>query len=499
MSARFTWANISDYTKTLGAREFPMVRRGQLRPTLSVRLTQRLAMTPSLLQKIELLTLSRLELSDLLNQELAENPVLEEANEAQDYEVAEKPVDQSADGDERDGYEDFDYEYFFGEYLNPSYRNNEREFDEDRPSFDLFLASPSTLSDHLDWQLNLSEVPPEIRPIADFIVGNINADGYLTLSVEEIAASLPAPLPRVEQALALVQSLDPTGVGARNLQECLVLQIKAAGLEGSTAHKLVEHYLPLIQQKKYKEIAKEMGCEYEDISAAMEVIRHFSPKPGEKYGADAPVYVQPDVYIFKVGDEYQIQLNDDGLPRLRLNRSYREMLKEQGVSKDTKSFIKERFRSALELLKSIDQRQQTIYRVCQTIVNRQADFLDRGLMHLRPMLIKDVAEELGVHSSTISRVVANKYAHTPQGVIELRKFFTVGVESADGENLSIVHVKERIRRIIGNENSAKPLSDQKIARILNQEGIQITRRTVAKYRDQMRVPGSRERKMAVLF
>ncbi len=479
-----------------------MVRRGQLRPTLSVRLTQRLAMTPSLLQKIELLTLSRMELSELLNQELAENPVLEEAAD-QDYEVpAERPAAETATAESseesKENYEDFDYEYFFGEYLTPSSGGQrEHESDDDRPSFDLFLANPSTLADHLTWQLNLSDVRPGIREVAVYIIGNINEEGYLATSVEEIAAALSVAQPQVEVALRVVQSLDPTGVGARTLQECLILQLRAADLGDSLEERLVQDYLPLIQAKKYKEIAKELDCETEDIVDALETLRRFSPKPGLKFSSDKPIYVQPDVYIFKVDDEYQIQLNDDGMPRLRLNRAYREMLKEQHVSKDTKSFIKERFRSALELLKSIDQRQQTIYKVCVAIVNRQRDFLDRGLLYLRPMLIKDVAEELGVHSSTISRVVANKYAHTPQGVIELRKFFTVGVESTDGENLSIVHVKERIKRIIGNENSSRPLSDQKIARILNQEGIQITRRTVAKYRDQMHVPGSRERKSAI--
>jgi RNA polymerase sigma-54 factor len=474
-----------------------MVRRGQLRPTLSVRLSQRLAMTPSLLQKIELLTLSRLELSELINQELAENPVLEEQQEGPDGEAIERVTEQqTSEQAEGDSYEDFDYEYFFGEYLSPAQAKHEYEADDDRPSFDLFLANPSTLIDHLEWQLNLSDVPADIRPIADFIIGNINADGYLTVSVEEISVGLGAPVEKVEKALAIVQSLDPTGVGARDLRECLLIQVRAAGLENSLEERVIQSYLPLVQQKKFKEIAKELGCAVEDVSSALETIRHFSANPGEKFASDKPVYVQPDVYIYKVDDEYVIELNDDGLPRLRLNRAYREMLKGQAVSKDTKSFIKERFRSALELLKSIDQRQQTIYRVCQAIVNRQKDFLDRGLLYLKPMLIKDVAEELGVHSSTISRVVANKYAHTPQGVIELRKFFTVGVESVDGENLSTVHVKERIKRIIGNENSSRPLSDQKIARLLNQEGIQITRRTVAKYRDQMRVPGSRERKTA---
>lgn len=232
----------------------------------------------------------------------------------------------------------------------------------------------------------------------------------------------------------------------------------------------------------------------------MEVIRSLSPKPGQKLNSDEPLYVRPDVYIYKVGDEYQIVMNDDGLPRLRLNRAYRRLLlKDDSVSKDTKSYVKERFRAAVELIRSIDQRQQTIYRVCNAIVERQREFLEKGRLYLKPMLIKDIAAELGVHPSTISRVVANKYAHTPQGVIELRKFFTVGVESSDGENVSSVHVKERIRKLIEGEDSSRPLSDQKISSHLSRGGIQITRRTVAKYRDQMKIPGSRERKMAGLF
>jgi RNA polymerase sigma-54 factor len=463
-----------------------------------VRLTQRLAMTPSLLQKIELLTLNRMELSELLTQELTENPVLEEVPESSEVEIADRAKEKAAK-EESDGYDDVDYEYFFGEYLGSTYQGREYESTDDKPSFELFLASESSLIDHLNWQLNLSDMSADIHEIASYIVGNINDDGYLTLSLEEVGAAFAAPLEKAQEALDIVQQLDPTGVGARNLQECLLLQIRAAGLSGTLVEQLVEHHLGSIQAKKFKEIAKALDCELDDISRALEAIRRFSPKPGEKYSSGKPMYVQPDVYIYKVGDEYQIALNDDGMPKLRLNRSYRELLKESGVSKDTKSFIKERFRSAIELLKSIDQRQQTIYRVCAAVINRQTEFLDRGLMYLKPMLIKDIAEELGVHSSTISRVVANKYAHTPQGVIELRKFFTVGVESSEGENVSIVHVKEKIRKIIANENSSRPLSDQKIAKVLNQEGIQITRRTVAKYRDQMHVPGSRERRSAVLL
>ena len=469
-----------------------------LRQTLGLTLSQRLVMTPSLLQKIELLTLNRLELSDLLNQELGENPVLEEIAGQAEVEGVEG-TEEKEKSDDTDGYEDFDYEYFFGEYLSPSSRTREWEGKSEQPSFELFLATPSTLNDHLNWQLNLTEVAAEIGDIGYFIIGNIDEDGYLILPVEEIAQSLKVSEEQVEEALQVVQSLDPIGVGSRDLQECLLIQIRATGLENSLVEKLVLDYLPLIQAKKFRDLAKQLGCDLEEIAAAMETIRSFSPKPGQKYSTQSPVYIQPDVHIYKMGDEYEISLNDDGLPKLRLSRAYRELLRKKDVSKDTKSFVKERFRSAMELLKSVDQRQQTIYRACVAIVNRQKGFLDRGASYLQPMLIKDVAEELGVHSSTVSRVVANKHAYTPQGVIALRKFFTSGIERSDGEIVSVVQVKEKIKGILANEDTQKPLSDQKISKVLNEDGIQITRRTVAKYRDQMRIPGSRERKMAVLF
>lgn len=476
-----------------------MSKRSHLRPSLGLTLSQRLVMTPSLLQKIELLTLNRLELSDLLNQELGENPVLEEIAEQPEVEGAERGEAEKETSDDTKEYEDFDYEYFFGEYLSPSFRTREWEGKNEQPSFELFLATPSTLNDHLNWQLNLTEVDSEVLNICYFIIGNINEDGYLILPVEEIVQSLKVPEEKVEEALQVVQSLDPIGVGSRNLQECLLIQIRATGFGGSLTEKLVQDHLPLIQAKKFRELAKQIGCALEEIAEAMETIRSFSPKPGQKYSTQSPVYIQPDVHIYKVGDEYEISLNNDGLPKLRLSRAYREMLKKKDVSKETKSFVKERFRSAMELLKSVDQRQQTIYRACVAIVKRQAGFLDGGAPYLKPMLIKDVAEELGVHSSTVSRVVANKHAHTPQGVMELRKFFTSGIENSDGENLSVVQVKEKIKGILANEDTLKPLSDQKISRLLNEDGIQITRRTVAKYRDQLHIPGSRERKMAVLF
>ena len=475
-----------------------MNKRNHLRPTLGLTLSQRLVMTPSLLQKIELLTLNRLELSDLLNQELSENPVLEETAGQAEVEGAEGSEEKEK-SDDAEGYDDFDYEYFFGEYLSPGSRSREWEGKSEQPSFELFLATSATLNDHLNWQLNLSEVASEIRDICYFIIGNIDEDGYLILPVEEIVQTLKVSEEQAEEALQVVQSLDPIGVGSRNLQECLLIQIRASGLENSLVEKLVQDYLHLIQAKKFKDLAEQIGCDLEEIAEAMETIRSFSPKPGQKYSTQSPIYIQPDVHICKVGEDYEITLNDDGLPKLRLSRAYRELLRQIDVSKETKNFVKERFRSAMELLKSVDQRQQTIYRACVAIVERQKSFLDHGAPYLKPMLIKDVAEELGVHSSTVSRVVANKHAFTPQGVMALRKFFTSGIENSDGESLSVVQVKEKIKGILANEDTLKPLSDQKISGLLNEDGIQITRRTVAKYRDQMRIPGSRERKMAVLF
>lgn len=467
--------------------------KNQLR--LNVNLSQRLAMTPSLLQKIELLTLNQLELCDLMTQELAKNPFLDEVPDGAEPEGTREGAEPKESEKKDESLEDFDYEYFFGEYLAPSFRGREYEAPEDRPTFEVFLSETQDLLDHLEWQLNLAEAPDAIRSIAEFIIGNINDDGYLGTSVEEISGALGVSPELVEEALELVQGFDPTGVGARDLRECLMIQISALGLQESLAARLVDDQLPLLEKRKYKEVARNLNCDLSEISEALETIKHLSPKPGQKYSSTEPVYIRPDVYIYKVDDEYQIVMNDDGMPHLRLNRAYRQvLLNGKDVSKDTKSYVKERFRSALELIRSIDQRQQTIYRVCRAIVERQSEYLEKGRLHLKPMLIKDIAFELGVHPSTISRVVSNKYAHTPQGVVELRRFFTVGVENSSGENVSTVHVKEKIRKIIEVEDSRKPLSDQRISKLLSKDGIQITRRTVAKYRDQMNIAGSRERK-----
>ncbi len=467
--------------------------RPRLRTTLNVKLTQRLTMTPALLQKIELLTLNRLELAEMLQQELEENPVLEEAAGA---EVTIEPTDDDDGPDDRDDpFADIDVDYFFEEYLpSPARTRSEPGSLEERPSFESFLSTHVTLQDHLNWQLNLSETSPEIHRIAHFVIGNVNSDGYLCVGREEICSQLQVSMEDVERALRTVQSFDPPGVAARDLAECLLIQLESLGLSDGLAAELLRDHLADMEVREAAELAGRVGREVEEVEEALKVIRSLSPKPGQQYDWKEPEYVQPDVYIQKTEDGYRVVVSDDGLPRLRLSSAYRRLLRQQTTSRETKSFIRERFRSAIELLKSVDQREDTIYRVCRAIIQRQTPFLDRGVLHLRPMLIKEIAEELNVHSSTISRVVANKYAHTPQGIVELRRFFTVGVEGSNGRSFSTVQVKEMIRKIIAAENAAKPLSDQKIAHGLNREGIHITRRTVAKYRDQMNIAGSRKRR-----
>ncbi len=482
-------------------------RRQHLRQSLDLRLSQRLALTPSLLQKIELLQLNKLELQEMLNQELMENPILEEVVEQEtprelslDDRAADEPapVEAKPETRERDSFEEIDFRYFFDEYLDTGYRNREIE-DSERPSFETFLTRPPSLEDHLTWQLGLTEVEPRIAEIAKHIIGNLNEDGYLLVTMDELCRDLGCTLEDAEAALKVVQSFDPTGIAARDLRECLALQLETVGLKESLAMKIVQEHLHLLESRKFKDIAGRTGASFEEVLHAWDTIKHLIPKPGQRYSNQKATYVQPEMTIAKVNDEFVIIQNDEGMPQLRLNAGYKELLKSNGVSGETKTFLREKFRSAVDLLRSVNQRKQTIYKVCVCVVNRQREFLERGPVALKPMLIKDVANELGVHSSTISRVVTNKYVDTPQGVMELRKFFTMGVENPDGEELSIVQVKLKIKKLIESENKNKPFSDNQIGQLLRRDNIFITRRTVAKYREQMQIPGSRERKIGYLF
>jgi RNA polymerase sigma-54 factor len=483
-----------------------MNRRPYLRQTLDLRLSQRLALTPSLLQKIELLQLNKLELQEMLNQELMENPILEEVLDPEsplettpdDRVVDEQPKENATDPNEKDSFDEIDFRYFFDEYLDTGYKNREVE-DSEKPSFETFLTRSPSLEEHLNWQIGLTETKPKIAEIARQIVGNLNEDGYLIISLEEICQVADCALEEANEALVLVQSMDPIGVGARDLRECLSIQLQNLGFGDSLAYKIVQDHLSLLEGHKFKDIASRTSSSFEDVLLAVDSIRHLIPKPGQKYGNQKTNYVQPEVTIAKVDDEFIILPNDEGMPQLRLNAGYKELLKSNGVSGETKTFLREKFRSAVDLLRSVNQRKQTIYKVCVCIVNRQKDFLENGANSLHPMLIKDVASELGVHSSTISRVVTNKYVDTPQGVMELRKFFTMGVENPDGEELSIVQVKLKIKKLIEGENRKKPYSDNQIGQLLRRDNVFINRRTVAKYREQMQISGSRERKIGYLF
>jgi RNA polymerase sigma-54 factor len=482
-------------------------RKPYLRQSLDLRLNQRLALTPSLLQKIELLQLNKLELQEMLNQELTANPILEESSEPEppkDLTLTDGDLEENqqtegkAEGDLKDSFEEIDFRYLFDEYLDTGYKNREIE-ESERPSFETFLSRPPSLEDHLSWQLGLTEIPSPIAEIAGEIIGNLNEDGYLLITLEEICEAKSCSREEAEIALKAVQAMDPVGVGSRDLRECLTLQLLASNLKGSLAWIIVQDYLHLLENRKFKEVSARTGFSFEDVLKAVDVIKHLIPKPGLKYNSQRTNYVQAEVTITKVNDDFVIIQNDEGMPQLRLNSSYRELLRSNGVSGETKAFLREKFRSAIDLLRSVSQRKQTIYKVCACIVNRQRDFLEKGPSALRPMLIKDVAGELGVHSSTISRVVTNKYVDTPQGVIEMRKFFTMGVENPDGEEFSIVQVKLTIKKMIENEEKAKPYSDNQIGQMLRKNNIFITRRTVAKYREQMQIPGSRERKINYLF
>jgi len=443
----------------------------------------------------------------MLNQELVENPILEEVPEQDppaemtmdDGTGDEVPVPENSRTEgEKDSFDEIDFRYFFDEYLDTGYKNREVE-DSEKPSFETFLTKAPSLEEHLNWQLGLSDATPKIAAIASQIIGNLSEDGYLLISIEELCEVSGCTPEEAGEALAIVQAMDPVGVAARDLRECLSIQLESLELKDSLAYKIIQDHLSLLESHKFKDIAVRTGASFEDVLQAVDCIKHLIPKPGQKYNDQKATYVQPEVSIAKVDDEFVILLNDEGMPQLRLNAGYKELLKSNGVSGETKTFLREKFRSAVDLLRSVNQRKQTIYKVCVCIVNRQKDFLENGPSHLHPMLIKDVASELGVHSSTISRVVTNKYVDTPQGVMELRKFFTMGVESPDGEELSIVQVKLKIRKLIEEENRKKPYSDNQLGQFLRRDNIFITRRTVAKYREQMQIPGSRERRVGYLF
>jgi RNA polymerase sigma-54 factor len=467
---------------------------------LHTKLVQKLILTPSLQQAIKLLPMSTLELRDLLTQEMVENPMLEEIP-VEDVQVAEaqtteekpeaKPEQQKADS-----WDDADYQYFFGEYLDDGYRPKMPQEVRELPPIENTLSTSSSLSDHLLWQLSLQTDDPTVRDIGEAIIGNLNDDGYLVASLDELAAMGPWPIAQVETTLTMVQGFDPVGVAARDLQECMVLQLRHLGLAGTPAERIVTDHLKALQNHQIAEISRKLGLSIEDLREHVEVIRHLDPKPGLRFNPTPSQYVTPDVFVEKIDDEYVVFLNEDGLPQMRISPTYRRLLDKDGNhGEETRAYVRDKFNAARWLIKSVQQRQNTIYKVARSIVNFQREFLDQGIEHLRPLVLRDVANDIGMHESTVSRVVTNKYMHTPQGVFEMKYFFHSGISSSYGESVSSVTIKQRIKKIIESEDAKKPLSDSKIVSILQREGLVLARRTIAKYREELKIPTSNQRKV----
>src|SRR6202161_1082527 len=518
-----------------------------LSPRLQLKVAQKQILTPGLVQMVTVLQLNRLELKEMITQEIVKNPVLEESSEdageeisaeellpmleperladtadreildatvmnassALDGGLADVAINGSvfADAEESaasasaaepeaaiapdpllettpstDPFDEIDFGSFFDDYLDPGYKSPAAESGEKR-SFETFLSAPGTLADHLHSHPSVSLLPEAIREAAESIIGNLDEDGYISASLEEIASLGEHSSEEMEAALKAVQSLDPAGVGARNVRECLMLELESKNGRGGVAWQIVSDHLRLLEMRQYRELAKILGRPMEHIEIAVKAIRRLNPRPGLRYSGAGARTVEPDVYFIKDGDEYFIQMNDEDVPQLRLNAQYRRMLdRDNGATKEVRDYVRERYTSAIQLMKNIEQRKQTILKVCQAIVRRQTEFLANGLDSLRPMMIKDVAEEVGVHPSTVSRAVASKYVHTPQGVFELRYFFSEAVQGPSGGSTPLLTLKRMVKKMIDDEDRSKPLTDDHITAMLQTQGTNVTRRTVAEYR-----------------
>jgi len=473
-----------------------------------MKLTQQLVMTPQLQQAIKLLQLSRLELQDLVRQEIEENPVLEETLEAEEskeqdqLEISEKEVEPSTGSTEQEFQEvkageetfrDTDWDSYLDGY---NYSSGEQYYDdEDRPSYENLLTRKGTLVDHLMWQLSLTRLSEVETAIGAMIIGNIDDDGYFRATVTEIAEACRMDVDQVESVLAKIQEFDPMGVAARDLRECLLIQVEQLGMKGSLVEGILTHHLNDLETRKYKQIAKSLGVDINDILTAAKIIASFDPKPGRVYGSEDVHYISPDIFVYKIADDYVVMLNDEGLPNLKVNPFYVNEVKGAAqVDAKAEEYINEKVRSATWLIKSIHQRQRTIYKVAKSIVRFQREFLDRGIESLRPLVLRDVAEDIGMHESTISRVTTNKYMQTPQGLFEMKYFFNSGISTSEGDFIASEAVKNKIKEIVDAEDPRKPYSDQRIAELLSAHTINIARRTVTKYREMLRIGSSSERK-----
>jgi len=574
-----------------------------LQPKLSLKVSQRQILTPGLMQMVSVLALNKLELKEMIQSEIAENPILEELEEnvpllddvASREEQLDRPVEmqqEDAAREKTDPFDEIDFGSYFQDYLDPGFRTpNSFEITE-KPSIENFLSQPSTLTDHLFWQLGSLSLTPVIRDAAEYIIGNLNEDGYLTATDEELlegymreqlspetaesaAQSEPFHMDQVPPhlmtraqahlatALNVVRHLDPVGIATRDLRECLLVQIAAQQREFEliyarqqrtaqaatadenqvaesllaeeppsetshtsstvdaqanghvsghashaqngtntpksslfeTASRIVEKHLLLLQRRDLRELAKALGKTQEEAQQAVDFIRTLDPRPGQRYNRSDARLIEPDVAFVKRGDEYVVVMNEEDLPTLRLNQGYRRMITQDGTEKEVKDYVKERYRSAIQLMRNIEQRKNTILRTCESIIRRQYDFLEKGVEAMKPMMIKEVAEEIGVHPSTVSRAVSNKYVHTSQGVYELRFFFSEGVNGPEGAGTPLMLLKRKVKKLIEEEDVRKPLTDDQIASMLQSQGIDVTRRTVAKYREDMRIPSTHQRRI----
>jgi RNA polymerase sigma-54 factor len=564
-----------------------------LQPKLSLKVSQRQILTPGLMQMVSVLALNKLELKEMIQSEIAENPILEELEEnvpllddvESRQEALDRPVEaQQADAarEKTDPFDEIDFGSYFQDYLDPGFRTpNSFEITE-KPSIENFLSQPSTLTDHLFWQLGSLNLTPVIRDAAEYIIGNLNEDGYLTATDEELlegylreqlvpehenghAVKDPGNIPIAEippaiaerargqlaAALKVVQHLDPVGIATRDLRECLLVQIcaqqhefdliyerqkRSAHANGSidvdaaesllseepvpepadahangfakeangsaqrvslfeAARSIVDKHLSLLQRRDLRELSKALGRSPEETQHAVDFIRTLDPRPGQRYNREDARLIEPDVAFVKRGDEFVVVMNEEDLPTLRLNQGYRRMITQDGTEKEVKDYVKERYRSAIQLMRNIEQRKNTILRTCEAIIRRQVDFMEKGVDAMKPMMIKEVAEEIGVHPSTVSRAVSNKYVHTPQGVYELRFFFSEGVNGPEGSGTPLMLLKRKVKKLIEDEDPRKPLTDDLIASMLQSQGIDVTRRTVAKYREDMRIPSTHQRRV----
>jgi RNA polymerase sigma-54 factor len=471
---------------------------------LNLKVSQRQILTPGLVQMVSVLALNRLELREMINQEMIANPVLEEQSEEPtqtdnyaDENFLKNETEKVPEKPEPNHFDEFDVGSFFNQYLDSGGdggQSVEREVSE-RPSFEKFLSSSTGLADHLTWQLSVTISSDTVKELAESIIGNLDENGYLTASTEELLQEGKYTQDDLDDALAVVQDFDPIGVGARDLRECLLLQLKAFDPTNTLAQQIVSEHLKQVQANQLKEVARALNRPLDIVKRALDIIKKLDPRPGLRYNKTEPRLVEPDVYFRKVDDQWQAFLNEDDMPQLRLSPTYRRLLVKDASDRDVRNYVKERFTAAIQLMKNIEQRKHTILRVCQSIIARQGDFFLSGPDALKPMMIKEVAEEVGVHPSTVSRAVASKYAHTPQGVLELRSFFSESVNGPEGGAMSLLTLKRLVKKMIEEEDSTKPLTDDQIAKKLDDNGIHVTRRTVAKYREDMRIPSTHQRRV----